>query len=324
MIPEQIKYILLFLLAFFVYSGSAQYLEQQKSNTPEKLPSPISAASEEHRDILALEYSPVLSDSVIAYAHQYLNRRYQSGGNGPDRFDCSGFTNFVFSRFGYNLERSSGGQVVNGRELQKNEPLQKGDLVFFKGRNSRANRIGHVGLVTSVNADGTFNFIHATVGAGVIVDRSDAAYYKSRYVTASRVLPHTINQKDSIMSLPQKEITEKRPFEKKDSIEIKQKSTHLVKKGETLYAISKQYGVSVEQLKMWNNKTDNNIQAGQHLLIEKQDNKIITSTVKTHIVKKGETLFSISRQYGCSVAELRKWNQLSNDNLQIKQKLIIR
>jgi len=181
-------------------------------------------------------------------------------------------------------------------------------------------------LVTSVNSDGTFNFIHATVGAGVIVDRSDAPYYKSRYVTASRVLPHSVSQKDSILIIPQKEIIEKVSIEKKDSIAVVQKLTHLVKKGETLYAISKQYGVSVEQLKMWNNKTDNNIKAGQELWIEKQVNNTTptNSTVIKHVVKKGETLFSISRQYGCSVAELRKWNQLSNDNLQIKQKLIIR
>ena len=43
--------------------------------------------------------------------------------------------------------------------------------------------------------------------------------------------------------------------------------SHTVEKGETLYRLSKQYGVSVEDLKAWNNMTDNTIHVGQQVVV---------------------------------------------------------
>ena len=46
--------------------------------------------------------------------------------------------------------------------------------------------------------------------------------------------------------------------------------------------------------------------------------------VTTHIVKKGETLYRIGKQYGCTAEEIMKWNQMKNANLRIGQQLIIK
>jgi len=94
---------------------------------------------------------------------------------------------------------------------------------------------------------------------------------------------------------------------------------HTVKKGETLFSIAKQYNVEVQQLKEWNNIQDNELEVGQTLIVKKGQPK---NTV-THTVQPNETLFSISKEYNVSIAELKTWNNLSSNNLQVGQKLTI-
>lgn len=122
---------------------------------------------------------------LLDYAATFRGTRYRSGSSSPSGFDCSGFTSYVFSKFGYKLHRSSGSQIANGDKVEKNE-LKPGDLVFFNGR-AVGKRIGHVGIVTEVDkTNGTFNFIHASNSQGVTVSTSEEPYYKRRYVGACR------------------------------------------------------------------------------------------------------------------------------------------
>ena len=94
------------------------------------------------------------TDAVIAYAKQFLGVPYVYGANGPDSFDCSGFTKYVYAHFGYDLNRSASGQLDNGREVALSE-IRPGDLVFFiyDGATTRAS---HVGIYI-----GDEQFIHA-------------------------------------------------------------------------------------------------------------------------------------------------------------------
>lgn len=104
-----------------------------------------------------------------------------------------------------------------------------------------------------------------------------------------------------------------------------QQSTHTVKKSETLFSIAQQYGVAVSQLKDWNNLQGNSIEVGQSLVI-KQPADASGSTDDegiTHTVKPQETLFSISKQYNVRIAELKSWNNLSTNNLEVGQELKI-
>jgi Cell wall-associated hydrolases (invasion-associated proteins) len=142
-----------------------------------------------------------LRDSLVHYAHKFLKTPYRSGGSTPRAFDCSGFSSFVYKHFGYNLYRSSGDQVKNGIAVER-EALKPGDLVLFKGRNSKRNRIGHVGIVVEAD-EHTFKFIHASVRSGVIVNSSEQPYYKKRYVSARRILPdeRTAKKEEFILSL---------------------------------------------------------------------------------------------------------------------------
>ncbi|WP_053360736.1 LysM peptidoglycan-binding domain-containing protein [Bacillus sp. FJAT-27251] len=78
----------------------------------------------------------------------------------------------------------------------------------------------------------------------------------------------------------------------------------VVKQGDTLYGLSKQYGVSVASIKKWNNLSGDVIHPNQTLEV---------SPVKTVLVSKGDTLWNISQVYGVSVDNLMKWNSLSSD-----------
>lgn len=168
-------------------------------------------------------------------------------------------------------------------------------------------------------------------------------------------------------------------------------SVHKVATGETLFSISKKYGVTVDSLKQWNKLLGNDLSVGQSLIVKEIDpaqkttvasvnnaaasvsqsapqtvqkpteskptveqvkvveqkaetprtkpepvktqpevNRLASQTTQSmtpvapgewisHTVKSGETLFSLSTQYGSSVEDLIKWNALSSNNLRSGQ-----
>ena len=129
-----------------------------------------------------------LLDNLLATAYKYLGVRYRSGHSGPDGFDCSGFTSFVFSQHDIKLTHSSRAQYNEGARVTDVASLQRGDLVFFGGSRS-SKSIGHVGIVTEVDpTKRSFKFIHASTSAGIKVDSSLDPYYTRRYVGACRVI----------------------------------------------------------------------------------------------------------------------------------------
>ena len=114
-------------------------------------------------------------------------------GRSPKGFDCSGFTSFIFSRFGIKLNQDSRSQINNGEKIHQKSEIKKGDLVFFKGRNSNSKTIGHVGIVTSIDDNsGDIEFIHSATSGGVRISKVSEPYYANRYVTAVRVNPTLI------------------------------------------------------------------------------------------------------------------------------------
>jgi LysM repeat protein len=97
---------------------------------------------------------------------------------------------------------------------------------------------------------------------------------------------------------------------------------HVVGEGETLYSISRMYGLTVEELISLNGLTNSQIKSGQKLKVSKSS-KTETSKPIEYTVQTGDTLYSISRKYGVSVETIKKENNLSSDNLQAGQVLKI-
>lgn len=128
-------------------------------------------------------------DKVVAYARKFLGVPYKLGASGPSRFDCSGYTTYVYKHFGYKITPFTGAQFKEGRPVHGYSELQKGDLVFF-GKRGSVRDIGHVGIVVSVDYNrGSFRFIHASTSGGVVESDSNHPYYMMRYIGARRILP---------------------------------------------------------------------------------------------------------------------------------------
>jgi len=335
-----------------------------------------------------------LTDSVINFGRNYMSLPYRFGGNTPAGFDCSGFTSYVFRNFGYELNRSSRDQASQFSAINKQE-LQIGDLVFFEGYRHNG-IVGHVGIVTETKPNGEFNFIHSSIKRGVTISSSEEQYYGSRYVKGGRVLntKYTVLNPATDLSL-YKGKNQKKSFsfaQKKQETEVVEAIYHKVKKGETIFSISKDYDVPVSTIKYLNNLKNEKIKKGKNLLISEavkisdepslaqiestdshkilpsESSKVIVADVTTasessrnnqeivlspksrkseeqksnpkpiiekntnsstsdeamYKVKAGETLYSIAKRYNLSLEKLKNLNNLMTDNISPGQLLAIK
>lgn len=95
---------------------------------------------------------------------------------------------------------------------------------------------------------------------------------------------------------------------------------YIVKKGDSLWSISRMYNITVDELKKLNNLSTNLLQIGQVLKLPSTDQSSLNNL---YTVKKGDSLWSISRMFGVTVSELKSVNNLSSNLLSIGQVLRI-
>ena len=147
----------------------------------------MATVSEANRNASYASASNFKGESIVKTALQYLGAKYRSGHSGPNAFDCSGLTSFVYGKEGISISRSSRTQFQEGTPITDIASLKKGDLVFFGGsRSSRS--VGHVGIVTEVDASANkFRFVHGA-RTGVQVDDSNSAYYSRKFIGARRII----------------------------------------------------------------------------------------------------------------------------------------
>lgn len=119
-----------------------------------------------------------------------------------------------------------------------------------------------------------------------------------------------------------------------------QQNTHVVKQGETLYSISKSLGVTVAELRAWNDLEANALSIGQELIYYAQHGAVrdtvasepgpslvnVTNKQENtfYTVKAGDNLTVIARAHGMSVRELKELNNLESDLISIGQRLTVR
>jgi membrane-bound lytic murein transglycosylase D len=102
-----------------------------------------------------------------------------------------------------------------------------------------------------------------------------------------------------------------------------------VQKGDNLFSIAKKFNVSLEDLKKWNNLEDLNVQLGSKLALANKEESPVAETPKTetkiveHKVRKGEYLGTIAKKYGVTVAEIKEWNSLDDNNVKLGETLIV-
>ena len=170
--------------------------------------------------------------------------------------------------------------------------------------------------------------------------------YKSTVIYASvekprrLVLPQTQNINDSLLyaALNNTGVTSSASYAAKATSSSTGNSTatrHKVRQGESLALLAGKYGVTVQNLKAWNNLTSKSRLLGRTLVVKSEEQKRIaqvpkkTSTAsggfQSYTVRKGDTLSAIANRFkGVDVNKLKADNGLKSATLQIGQKLKIR
>ena len=91
---------------------------------------------------------------------------------------------------------------------------------------------------------------------------------------------------------------------------------YTVKSGDSLWSISRKFGITVDELKNANNLSSNLLSIGQNLIIPGKD---LDAIGEEYVVKKGDTLYSIARKYNTSVDNIKSINNITTDSLAIGQ-----
>jgi cell wall-associated NlpC family hydrolase len=125
-------------------------------------------------------------ERVVSIAKSYQGRvDYKFGARNPSSliFDCSSFTEFVFTKVGVDLKWGTKSQKYQGYYVSKGN-LSKGDLVFFDTVGSNNKVINHVGIYI-----GDGKFIHNTPAKdGLAINSLRSGWWSGHYVKARRVL----------------------------------------------------------------------------------------------------------------------------------------
>ena len=126
-------------------------------------------------------------DKIVALAKAQTGKPYIYGTAGPNSFDCSGFTCYVFKNAaGITLKRTSESQGYDASYAKVSEisDLKVGDLVFFNTNSDDADLCDHVGIYL-----GSGSFIHASSAGGKVITSSlNSGYYNRTYSWGRRVL----------------------------------------------------------------------------------------------------------------------------------------
>jgi len=102
-----------------------------------------------------------------------------------------------------------------------------------------------------------------------------------------------------------------------------------VKKGESLITIANDNNITVEELKKMNNLSDSKIKAGQELKLTQSAGKSkntknhAESKTIEHKVKSGESYYSIAKDYGCTVDDLKEWNKKTGIKIKPGDKIVV-
>lgn len=274
------------ILIILGISATVSAMQVQDTIIVPEAASAVDAGIEEDDDVI-IDHNAMaaekLAAEIIKYGRKYLGLRYRRGGTTPSGFDCSGFTSYVYGKFGYNLVHQSAGQTNDSRALPKNiKAYQPGDLCFFNGRRV-GGTIGHVGIVTEIDtATNSFKFIHSSCSRGIVITDSREDYYARRFVSVRRVIPdfnkydgplepdtiyNNVSEptvaSDTVAAAPVEQIVQQEQKPQPQPVYYK------VKQGDTLSSIARKYHTTVAAIcKLSKINQNKYLQIGQRLRVK--------------------------------------------------------
>lgn len=174
-------------------------------------------------------------------------------------------------------------------------------LKYYQLRNSSNTALDDDYLIRN-----TKNNLTIAIDYGYVDNVSDANFLKNNYEALAEAVVKSIANYAGVTYTPA-------------SLE----GYYVVQKGDSLWSIASKNNTTVDNIKKLNNLSSNTLQIGQLLKLpgSSEENEIESENI--YIVKKGDSLYSISKVYGISVDELKKANNLTSNNLSIGQTLII-
>lgn len=155
--------------------------------------------------------------------------------------------------------------------------------------------------------------------------RSLLAIATENNINLNKLLEYNDLQKDGLLEDDQFIFLEKKSKEG-------DKDFYIVQNNESLYDVAQKNGIRLQNLYEYNNlKGDEKIFAGSKLNLKptSKDQPVLVkeipviTPVKTYAVQPKEGLYAISKKYGVTVAQLKEWNNLTDDNLKVGQQLIV-
>ena len=155
-------------------TSSSSYLD----SVPNGLASTTSSYDSGMSNAEKLEYAIYLAQSKLGCPYVY-------GAAGPDKFDCSGLTTWIFKAVGVSLKRSAYAQGYDDGfpKIEGWQNLKRGDIVFFDTI-SDSDRSDHAGVYI-----GEGYFIHASSGGHrVVVSNLTTGYYSRVFSWGRRIL----------------------------------------------------------------------------------------------------------------------------------------
>jgi LysM repeat protein len=238
-------------------------------------------------------------------------------------------------------------QIYKYNDLRKDANIKAGDTIYIKPKNYR----GSVAFYTVARGD-DMHIISQRFGIKLsklysrnkMKEGQEPEVGEQLYLSGTRHTPPalrkvSVEKIDStyntiIYDDPKKNVATIKPVMPEDEFKINIPDNkndmaffHTVQPGETLFGIAKKYNVTIEGIKELNSLQTNEIGPGTKLIINPNQQPISENEEAVvpgyHIVKQGETLYSISRRYGTTVLELKALNELTSDTLEVGDELVI-
>ncbi len=118
-----------------------------------------------------------------------------------------------------------------------------------------------------------------------------------------------------------------------DTLSINKAYVYVVQKGESLFAIAQRYKVTVDQIIKWNHLEGSNVHTGttlqlrEKLISDAESKEELASAPELknieYVVQKGDNLGNIAKKFGTSLADLKEWNNLTDNNIALGNSLIV-
>jgi len=260
-----------------------------------------------------LKYNEISIDHKVQGGEYYFLKRKKTKSNQPTHSVVAGDKLWTISqKYGVRMAR-----LKRFNKMDNSPQLKPGDVVWLTNKRT----------------------IEQPILAPVLTDQTTVAAVEEGEFFGWEVKPKekvttSVIEKPVVVAAIL--VEDKMPIVKQDSVilMVEQNGNHLVQPGETLYAISKKYGVAVTDLLRWNElDITSGIKPGQNLKISKpqeQSSEAIVSEnasqeamVIIHEVKPADTLYSVARQYNVTIKELMDWNKKDTLSLSLGEKLKI-